>query len=69
MQVIKLSEAQKGLGQPASTQVVERSFVWINCIHRLRRDYERLSEDLENIYVVVLSFLMFARASDILQNA
>ena len=38
--------------------VVERSFGWAACFHRLAQDYERLPETLIGLYFLAFAMLM-----------
>jgi transposase len=44
--VVKHTEAKRGFVLLPRRWVVERSFGWLGCFHRLARDYERLAETL-----------------------
>eukprot|EP00887_Chlorella_sp_A99_P003794 scaffold31.g3794.t1 len=50
------------------TQVVERSFGWLNRFRRLARDYERLPETLAGLHFVVFAMLMLVHAVPIIKS-
>ena len=45
--------------------VVERSFGWVNCFRRLKRDYERLRLTLARLLFFVLTTLMLHNAANL----
>jgi transposase len=63
LEVVKLAEAKKGFVLLPRRWVVERSNGWMARFRRLARDYERLSETLEDLHYVAFSILMLQMAA------
>ena len=55
---MKLAETKQGITLLSRRWRVVRSFVWV----RLSRDYERLSDTLEQIHCIVFAILMLVKA-------
>lgn len=61
LQVITKPEGQTGFVLLPRRWVVERSFAWCSRFRRLARDYERLSNTLQQLHFVVFACIMLAR--------
>ena len=58
---LDLQVVKKPAGNTGKRWVVERSFTWLSRFRRLGRDYERLSNSLQQLHFVVFACLMLAR--------
>ena len=61
LQVIKKPQGQTGFVLLPRRWVVERSFAWCSRFRRLARDYERLSNTLQQLHFVAFACIMLAR--------
>jgi transposase len=61
LEVVKLSQAKRGLVLLARRWVVERSFGWLARFRRLARDYERLATTLRGLHFVAFACVLLRR--------
>jgi transposase len=61
LEVVKHTEAKRGLVLLPRRWVVERSFAWVARFRRIARDYERLAKTLEGFHYLAFAILMLAR--------
>ena len=60
-EVVKHTEATRGIVLLLRRRVKERSFACAASSHRLARDYERLTATLETLHSLAFACLMFAQ--------
>ena len=58
LEVVKHTEAKRGLVLLPRRWVVERTFAWAARFRRLARDYERLAQTLAGYHWLALAMLM-----------
>jgi transposase len=66
LQVVKLAEAKSGFVLLHKRWVVERSFARAARFRRLAKDYERLSDVLRGLHLLVVTILMLPKAIPLL---
>lgn len=64
VEVVKLPQAKRGSFLLSRRWVVERSFVGATRFRRLVKDYERYTETLAGLHVVVFACLMMKQAAE-----
>ncbi|MCP2091864.1 UNVERIFIED_ORG: transposase [Paraburkholderia sediminicola] len=69
LQIVKLSEAKKGIVLLPSRWVVERSVGGLSRFRRLARDHERLPETLAGLHFVVFAMLMLVHVASTAQSS
>jgi len=60
-QVIIKPAGQTGFVLLPRRWMVERSFAWCSRFRRLARDYERLSSTLQQLHLVVFTYIILTR--------
>jgi transposase len=69
LEVVKLSEANRGFVLLPRPWLVERSFGWTARFRRLAKDYERLQTTLVGMHFVAFVFLMLHQAAPLLSQS
>jgi len=67
LHVVKLTGAMRSFVLLPGRWVVVRSFAWATRFSRLARDYERIPQQLADLHVVALVFLMLRQVASLAQ--